>query len=121
MSIKIHNPHSISSLRFVFDAVYPFRLYLVALIFILLIYSGNVFLKIQLIKMLIDAVVQATSTLDELWVLVGHFGVVLLIEVLAFRLQEWCTLRYEPALQNHITKFLFKHTIQCDYSFFQKI
>jgi hypothetical protein len=88
MPTKIQNPHSISSLRFVFDAIYPLRLYLVALVFILLIYSGNVFLKTQLIKILIDAVVQTTSMLDELWALVGHFGVVLLIEVLAFRLQE---------------------------------
>jgi ATP-binding cassette subfamily B protein len=120
MSDNSYNAHSVSSLRFVVNAIYPFRFYLVALIFILLIYSGNVFLKTQLIKMLVNAVVQATSTLDELWALVGHFGVVLLIEVLAFRSQEWCTLRYEPALQNHITELLFKHTIQCDYGFFQK-
>jgi ATP-binding cassette subfamily B protein len=86
---------------------------------ILLIYGGNVFLKTQLIKMLVDAVVQASSTLDELWALVGHFGVVLLIELLTFRLQEWCALRYEPVLQNHVTTSVFKHVLQREYGFFQ--
>jgi ATP-binding cassette, subfamily B, bacterial len=119
MSTKIHSPHSVSSLRFVFYALYPFRFYLVALAFILLIYGGNVFLKTQLIQMLVDAVVQASTTLDELWALVGHFGVVLLIELLTFLCQEWCTLRYEPVLQNHITTSVFKHVLQREYGFFQ--
>ncbi len=69
--------------------------------------------------MLVDAAVQASSTLDELWALVGYFGVVLLIELLTFRLQEWCTLRYEPALQNHVTTSVFKHILQREYGFFQ--
>jgi len=69
--------------------------------------------------MLVDAVVQTSTTLDELWTLVGHFGIVLLIELLTFRFQEWCTLRYEPALQNHVTTSVFKHVLQREYGFFQ--
>jgi ATP-binding cassette, subfamily B, bacterial len=119
MSTRLSKQHRISSLHFVCSALYPFRFYLVALVFILLVYGGNVFLKTQLIQMLVDAVVQASTTLDELWALVGHFGVVLLIELLTFRCQEWCTLRYEPVLQNHITTAVFKHVLQREYGFFQ--
>jgi len=82
MSTKVSEQYRIHSLSFVLSALSPFRFYLVALIFILLIYSGNVVLKTQLIKMLVDAVVQTSTTLDELWTLVGHFGIVLLIELL---------------------------------------
>jgi len=116
---KIYPSRRISNLHFVFTVLYPFRGYMIALIFILVAYSGNVFFKTQLIKNIVDATVQVSNTPDVLWLFTSYLGGVLFIEWVAFRLQEWCTLKYEFALQNHITAVLFKHILQREYGFFQ--
>ncbi len=111
--------HQTSVFRFLVSALYPFRLYLVALVFILLVYSGNLFVKTQLIKTLVDAVTRPSTSVYALWTILGYFGIVFLVELLTHRLQEWCTLQYEPALQGHITASIFKHVLQREYRFFQ--
>jgi ABC-type bacteriocin/lantibiotic exporter with double-glycine peptidase domain len=116
---KTYPSHRTSSLHFVFTVLYPFRGYLVALILILVAYSGNVFLKTQLIKDIVDATAQVSNTPDALWLFAGYLGGVLFIELVTFRLQEWCTLKYESALQNHITAIVFEHVLQREYRFFQ--
>ncbi|AWN81501.1 ABC transporter ATP-binding protein [Candidatus Cardinium hertigii] len=105
--------------RYILRTLYPFKRYLVALLVVLLIYSTNVFFKTQVIKNLVDYVANASATKDSIGRLIGHFMAALFIELLAFRLQEWCTLRYEPALQNHITTLTFQHTLKHSYRFFQ--
>ena len=99
--------------------LYPIRLYLAVLILILVIYSGNVFVKTQIIKILIDTVANPSMSVHALGTIFGYFGLVLFMELLAYRLQEWCTLKYEPVLQGHITAVLFQHVLQREYRFFQ--
>lgn len=104
---------------FLRKVLYPIKWYLAVLVLILLIYSGNVFVKTQIIKILVDTVAKPAMPINALWTFFGYFGVVLFIELLAYRLQEWCTLKYEPALQGHITASIFQHVLQREYRFFQ--
>ena len=108
-----------NSLGFVVSMLRPFRGYIIALSLILLIYSGNVFWRTHLIKNIVDTATHVSNPLNGLWSLAGYFGVALLIEFLTFRLQEWCTVRYEPVLQNYVTSSVFQHVLQREYRFFQ--
>ena len=113
------NRKRINTFFFLRKVLHPIRLYLAVLILILVIYSGNVFVKTQIIKVLIDTVAEPSMSVHALWTIFGYFGLVLFIELLAYRLQEWCTLKYEPVLQGHITAAIFKHVLQREYRFFQ--
>ncbi|MHA7877902.1 MAG: ABC transporter ATP-binding protein [Bacteroidota bacterium] len=116
---KTHQPRSTSSVRSVIRMLMPFKGYLIALVGILLLYSSNLFFKTQLIKKIVDKSVQVASTHETWYLLIGSFGVVLLIEFFTFRFQEWYTLKYEPVLQNHITTSVLKYVFQREYGFFQ--
>ena len=119
MFYKACQAHGISSMRFVLKMLTACKIHLISLVGVLLLYSGNMFFKTQLIKNIVDESAQRTSAPETLYLLLSAWGAVLLIEFLAFRLQEWCTLRYEPVLQNHITTSVLKHVLQREYGFFQ--
>jgi ATP-binding cassette, subfamily B, bacterial len=119
MSRERYSSSGVGSLRFVLKVLHLFRGYLAALVLILVVYSSTVFLKTQLIKDIVDVTVRVSSASESLWVLVGYFSGVLCIELGTFRLQEWCALKYEPVLQNHVIQSVFKHVLQREHGFFQ--
>mgnify|MGYP001810233708 CR=1 FL=1 len=109
-------------LRFILNAVWPFRFYLIGPFLMMLIHSIDLSLRPYLTKLLIDTVStksgqEAISEMANISVL---YIFVLFIVPIGWRIYDWSCLKYEPALKGRIAEIMMKHLTLQSHSYFSK-
>lgn len=107
---------------FILKSLYPFRIYLFGPLLIMLIYSIDVSVRPYLMKVLIDTASskEGAEAVSELWPIAFYFIGIQFFIPLCWRVNDWCMLRFEPALKNHIAKTAFETVSKQDTRFFNE-
>ncbi|MCX5921757.1 MAG: ABC transporter ATP-binding protein [Candidatus Dependentiae bacterium] len=107
--------------RFLWQSIYPFRFYLIGPILVMTLYAIDGSLRPYLIKLMtnITATSSGAAAVAQLWPIAFFFIGLQFLVPIAWRFHDWCALKYEPALKNHIAKSMLDHITQYDYRFFQ--
>ncbi|MFN7038998.1 MAG: ABC transporter ATP-binding protein [Alphaproteobacteria bacterium] len=107
--------------KFIIYAMRPYKYYLIGPILISIFFSFDASIRPYIIKLLVNAASEtpieaATQKIIAIipWYIVLHF-----IAPFIWRIYDWCTLKYEPALKNHIAQILSKQIFSHSYNFFQ--
>lgn len=107
---------------FILKSLYPFRIYLLGPLLIMLIYSIDISVRPYLMKVLIDTAssTEGPEAVEQLWPIASYFIAVQFFIPLCWRVNDWCMLRFEPALKNHIAKTAFETVSKQDTRFFNE-
>lgn len=108
--------------QFIWRCLAPFRMYLIGPLFVSLLYSFDVSVRPYLMKLLINTVSMpdGKAHVPQLWTLASYFIALQFLVPLSWRLFDWCMLRMEPALKNHIAKTAFEYVTKQDARFYQE-
>lgn len=108
-------------IAFMLHAVRPFRWYLIGPFSVVIFHAIDTSLRPYLIKLLINtaSLGAGSSTYVSLSYIALWFCVLQFLTPCFWAFYDWCALRYEPAMKQHIAQILMSHITQHDYSFFQ--
>lgn len=107
-------------IKFINKVIIPFKFYLIVSVLTMIFFSFDFSLKPYLLKLLVNAVVlEADKEIQNLWLIALYFILIQFLSTIFGRIYDWCSLKYEPSLKNHITTVCFEHILKHDYYFFQ--
>jgi ATP-binding cassette subfamily B protein len=106
---------------FIKQVIKPFHFYLLGPLFLMAFFAVDTILRPYLIKMLIDEVISKTgNAVISATLLISVFYIALqFFIVIAWRIYDWCSLKYEPALKNYIVHTLASYISDHSHHFFQ--
>lgn len=106
---------------FMLHSMRPFVWYLIGPLLVVLLYSLDISLQPYFIKLLINAATLGNNSeaYAQLGRIAFYFCLLQFIIPCLWAVYDWCALRYEPAMKNHIGTTLLKHLSKHDYSYFQ--
>lgn len=108
-------------LTFIKQMAKPYRFYLLGAMCVMAFYAVDMTLRPYLTKLLINSVVNY-SGLEVIHQVAWIAGVYIILQILipiSWRFYDWFSLKYEPALKNHISKNLVNYVGDHSYHFFQ--
>ncbi|MFI4937784.1 MAG: ABC transporter ATP-binding protein [Candidatus Berkiellales bacterium] len=107
--------------KFIIQMIWPFRFYIMGPMVIMAFCAIDTSLRPYLIKMLIDkAINQSGQAMIASVAPVAAFYIALQIFIpVSWRFYDWFSLKYEPALKNHIGRCLASYVSDHSYHYFQ--
>jgi ATP-binding cassette subfamily B protein len=107
-------------LPFIVRSIQPIKYYLLGPIGLIVVIGIDASLKPYLLKLMINALtLNVDDAMNKLWVIAPYYVFLQFLLPMAWRVYDWCNLKYEPALRNHIAKTAFVYISQHSYLFFQ--
>ena len=110
-----------SVFQFIKQVVRPFRFYLLGPIFVLTFCAIDTILRPYLTKLLIDKVITTSGqeVIGAVSIIAGFYVALQFLIVIAWRVYDWFSLKYEPALKNHIVRCLTSYVGDHSHHYFQ--
>ncbi|MBI2792263.1 MAG: ABC transporter ATP-binding protein [Gammaproteobacteria bacterium] len=107
--------------EFIKQVVQPFRYYLLGPIFVMTFCAVDTILRPYLTKLLIDSVITKSGqeAINAVTFIAGVYIALQFSIVIAWRIYDWFSLKYEPALKNHIVRTLASYVSDHSHHYFQ--
>ncbi len=108
--------------KFIIQAIWPFRFYLIGPFIMILIHSLDLSFRPYLTKLLVDTVsVKAgPEAITEMMHIIILYIILLFAVPIGWRLYDWSCLKYEPLLKGYIANFMISKLTLQTHNFFQK-
>jgi ATP-binding cassette subfamily B protein len=104
-------------LKFIYQAAYPYRVYLYGIIFAIIVVAIDANVKPYLIKQLIDSVTENGSyTIASILIIYAIFQVIMMS---AWSFNDWCITNMMPNLRTNGVTIMTNRLNQYAYTFFQ--
>ncbi len=107
--------------RFILRVIPPFRLYLIGLVFVMIIFAIDLSLRPYLTKLIVNAAINKTG--EGAIVIMKNIALIYIIMQFVmpvmWRFYDWCLLKYEPALKHYISTSIVSHLSDQSHNFFQ--
>lgn len=106
---------------FIRQVTRPYRCYLYSLMLVMVFMAIDTSLRPYLIKLLIDSVISKSpqSHFLSVGVIASFYVGLSFIFSMSWRLVDWISLKYEPALRNHIASNMSAYVREHSHQFFQ--
>lgn len=110
-----------SVISFIRQMVWPFRRYLIGPILVMAFCAVDISLRPYLTKLIIDAVTtySGAEAIALAWRYASFYMILLIVIPINWRIYDYCSLQYEPALKNHIARMLVSYVSSHSHHYFQ--
>lgn len=108
-------------LTFIKKVIHPFRFYLLGPLFVMTFCAVDTILRPYLTKLLIDSVITKSGqeVMGAVTLIAGAYIALQFLVVIAWRIYDWFSLKYEPSLKNHIVRTLTSYVSDHSHHYFQ--
>src|SRR5689334_19380911 len=108
------------TVAFIMTAIRPFRIYIVGMIIVALIWALVLNIQPYIVKMMLNkALNEDLSAIgSQLSFLMGLYLLLDFIYVIAFRFYDWIVMKFRPTIKKHIGMILMDKMMEHSHSFY---
>lgn len=110
------------ALAFIFTVIKPFRLSIIGMIWIALMWALLLNVQPYIVKLILNAAMgdDHSNLFNQLALLMGLYLISEFVYVFIFRFYDWIIIQFRPMLKKHICLVLMQRMMDHSYSFYQR-